>query len=487
MALDELRQVKLDKLNKVRDNGIDPYPSSSLRTHMAAEALEGFTELEKSGEKIIIAGRVMTKREHGGSVFLDVVDNSGKLQAYIKKDNLGEEDFTFFVNTVDVGDFIESEGVVFRTKKGEETLEVSKYRLLAKSLLPLPEKWHGLQDIEERYRKRYLDFVFNKDAKDKIIGRSMVTQHIRQYLIANKFLEVDTPVLQTLYGGANAKPFKTKLAILDLDLYLRIAPELFLKRMLVGGFERVFEIGRVFRNEGFDREHNPEFTMLEFYAAYWDYEKMMEFTEGMLVHIVKEMFGKDRVQYQEKEIEFKTPFKRVTFNDLFNEYANLDYDSSTQEELAEKAKELGIEINKAMTKGNIADEIYKKVARPNILNPTYIIDHPLEISPLSKKIPDDPKHVARFQLVVGGMEVTNGFSELNDPQDQRERFEAQEKNAKEGNEEAHRIDEDYIEAMEYGMPPAAGIGIGIDRLSALLTDSHSIREVIAFPLMKPRS
>jgi lysyl-tRNA synthetase class 2 len=457
----------------------------------------------------------MAKREHGGSTFLDIEDGSasspqdgsgpstgstsslqtssgqGKIQLFFKEDSLGEKDYQFFLDTIDIGDFIEVRGTLFKTKQSEKTLLTTHYSLLTKSLLPLPEKWHGLQDAEEKYRKRYLDLLFNPELKTKFVARTKIIEHIRQFLIANGFMEVETPVLQTIPGGANAKPFKTHLNTLDMGLYLRIAPELYLKRLLVAGFEKVFEIARNFRNEGMDREHNPEFTMLEFYAAYWDYEKLMNFLEEMLEHVVKGNFGKTKIKFQGKDIDFKGPYKRIAFNDLFKKYSGLDYDKSGEGDLRRKAEELGITIEKNMTKGNIGDEIYKKVARPNILVPTFVINHPLEISPLAKKLDPpaggDSEHVARFQLIAGGMEIMNGFSELNDPLDQRERFEAQEKIAKKlGSEEAHRMDEDFIEVLEYGMPPAAGIGIGIDRFVALLTNSHSIREIILFPLMKPR-
>ena len=488
MALDEIRQVKIEKLEKLRKAGQDPYPAVSARTHTIKEALEGFEELADRKTDLVIVGRVLSIREHGGSVFADLMDGTARIQLYFKKDVLGDKDFDFFMETVDIGDFIEAGGFLFKTKRCEQSLEVKNYKILTKSLMPLPEKWHGLQDVEERYRKRYLDIIFNEDLKNKLIARSMITEHLRQYLLASKFMEVETPILQTLPGGANAKPFKTHLDTLGLDLYLRIAPELYLKRLLVAGFERVFELGRVFRNEGMDREHNPEFTMLECYASYWDYEKMMEFVEDMFLHLVSTPgVGGNSFKYQEKEIKFEKSFKRISFNDLFKQYAGVDYDSTDGKEIAEKAKELGIQINRAMTKGNIGDEIYKKVARPNITDPTFVINHPLEISPLAKKLQDDNEHVARFQLIVGGMEVVNSFSELNDPIDQRERFEEQEKNAERGDQEAQRLDEDFIEALEYGMPPAAGVGIGIDRLVALLTDSHSVREIIGFPLMKPRS
>jgi len=397
---------------------------------------------------------------------------------------VGDFDFDLFLKTVDTGDILEASGFLMKTKKEERTLEVEKYRLLSKALLPLPEKWRGLQDVEERYRKRYLDFIFNPEVKKKIETRTAIVREIRQILDENNFLEVETPVLQTLAGGANAEPFETHLDTLNLDLYLRIAPELYLKRLLVGGFERVYEFAKNFRNEGMDRDHNPEFTMLEFYVAYWDYEKMMTFLEKMMEQVATKISS----PHLETPFlsDFKRPYPRVTFNDLFKKYTGIDYDEADEETLVKKAKELEIKIEKTMTKGNVADEIYKKVARPKIVEPTFLIDHPLELSPLAKKIEKDPEHVSRFQLIAGGTEVMNGFSELNDPLDQRERFEEQEKIAKKGNKEAHRFDEDFVEALEYGMPPAAGVGIGIDRLAALLTDSHSVREIIAFPLMKPK-
>ncbi len=486
MPLNEIRQARLEKLNKLQKAGVDPYPAKSWRTHEIKSVLADFDNLAADKRAFVLVGRIMARREHGGSAFFDIQDESGKIQIFLKKDVLGDKNFEFFMETTDVGDFIEINGALFRTKQNEPTLQVEKYRMLAKSLLPLPEKWHGLQDVEERFRKRYLDLIFNPNVKKKIVTRANIIEFIRQYLIKDDFIEVETPVLQTLAGGANARPFITHLNALDIDLFLRIAPELYLKRLLIGCFEKVFEFARNFRNEGMDREHHPEFTMLEFYAAYWDYEKMMTFVEGLLAGVVKKLFGSSKTKIQAGEVDFKGPYPRVTFNDLFQKNSGLNYDETDEATLAKKARELKITIEKTMTKGNIADEIYKKVARPKIIQPTYVINHPLDISPLSKKLDKDPEHVARFQLIVGGMEVTNGFSELNDPIDQKERLFEQERNVKKGNKEAHQFDADYIEAMEYGMPPAAGIGIGIDRLVALLTNSHSIREVILFPLMKPK-
>jgi lysyl-tRNA synthetase, class II len=486
MGFEEIRAGRLEKLKKIKEAGVNPYPAQTSRTHYVAEAIDGFDKLSSKKTKLTLVGRIMAQRGHGGSTFLDIEDGTGRIQLLFKKDAIGDNDYELFKEIIDLGDFIEVSGFLFETKQGEKTLEADDFEFLSKSLRPLPEKWHGLQDVEERYRRRYLDLLFNPELREKFKARTKIIEHTRQFLITNGFMEVETPVLQTIPGGANARPFQTHLNTLDIDLYLRIAPELYLKRLLVGGFEKVFEIARNFRNEGMDREHNPEFTMLEFYAAYWDYEKLMKFLEKMLRHIVSGTCGKTKIKNGDSEIEFKGPFKRISFNDLFKKYSGLEYDEASEEDLKIKAKELGIKIEKSMTKGNLGDEIYKKVARPYIIDPTFVVNHPIEISPLAKKLDDDQKHVARFQLVVGGTELLNGFSELNDPLDQRERFEAQEKAAKRGNEEAQRLDENFIEALEYGMPPAAGVGIGIDRLVTLLTNSHSIREIILFPLMKPR-
>lgn len=486
MPLDEIRKARLAKLNKLVKAGVNPYPARSSRTHGTDEAINKFDELAEKKTEIVLAGRIMARREHGGSAFLDLEDNSGRIQLFFKKDILGDDDYQFFLNTVDIGDFLEVRGTSFKTKKDERTLEVLDYKILAKSLLPLPEKWHGLQDVEERYRKRYLDLIFNPELKGKFEKRSRIVQELRDFMNANDFLEVETPTLQLVAGGANAQPFKTHLSILNLDVYLRIAPELFLKRLLVGGFERVFEFSRNFRNEGMDRDHNPEFSELEFYAAYKDYQWLMDFTEKMFETLVKKLFHGTEVKYKEYKIDFKGPYQRKKFNDLLKEYSGLDYDTASEKDLVKKAQELDIKIEKAMTKGNVADEIYKKVARPHIIQPTFVIDHPVDISPLSKTLEGNPGHVARMQLLVAGHELINAYSELNDPIAQKERFEEQLKAAKKGNQEAHPYDEDYIEALEYGMPPAAGWGLGIDRLVAILTDSHSIREIILFPLMKPK-
>lgn len=431
----KLKKVRLEKLKNLEKAGINPYPAEVFRTHVNQEALDKFSGLSRQKKKITLVGRIRSIREHGGSTFCHVEDGTAQIQVYLKLNKLGPKNYQLFLDNIDIGDSIEVAGILFKTKKGEKTLEVSKWRILAKALLPLPEEWFGLKDVEERFRKRYLDLVLNKEIKEKFKKRSEIITKTRQFLDKNGFSEVETPILQTLAGGAKARPFKTRLNALSVDLYLRIAPELYLKRLLIGGFEKVYELGRVFRNEGMDREHNPEFTMLEFYAAYWDYNKMMDFTEKLLKTLDKKIF--------------KGKFKKV-------------------------------EYSKAVGKKD------EKQAFAQIKSPTFVINHPVEISPLSKKLDKNLKKVARFQLIVNGLEIANGFSELNDPIDQKQRFEAQEKLRKKGDKEAHQFDKDFVEALEYGMPPAAGIGIGIDRLAVLLTGSKTLREVILFPTMKPK-
>ena len=466
MALEEIRKAKLEKLENIKKAGIDPYPAESFRSHRVSEALENFDQLSESGEKIILTGRLMSLREHGSSTFGDLKDESDKIQLFLKKDIVGDKDYDFFVENFDIGDFIEANGVLIKTKVGEQTLEIQSYRMLTKTLLPLPEKWHGLQDVEERFRKRHLDLIFNQEAKEKFKLRFKIIQRIREYFLKAGAIEVETPILQIIPGGALAKPFKTHLNTLDLDLYLRVAPELFLKRLLIGGFEKVFEIGRNFRNEGIDRDHNPEFTMLEAYFAYKDYNWLMEFTEDLFIYLNK---------------DFKKPFKREKFIELLKKETGLDYDNDTEKDFKKFAEKSGIKVEKEMTKANLADEIFKKLIKPKLINPTFVIDHPVDLSPLAKKISD--KNVARFQLIAGGFELTNAFSELNDPIDQKERFEEQKKLK---GDEVHPYDKDFLEALEYGMPPAAGIGICIDRLVMFLTNSANLKEIIFFPIMKPR-
>ncbi|MFC1789620.1 lysine--tRNA ligase [Patescibacteria group bacterium] len=485
-TIDELRKTRLKKLKVLKSAGIYVYPEKTKRTHTTKEVLDGFAGLLRSKKEAIIAGRIRSIRGHGGATFFHIEDETGNIQVFLKKDKLGEKGYQFFLDNFDIGDFAEIRGILFTTKKGEKTLEAASYKMLAKSLLPLPEKWHGLLDIEERSRKRYLDLLFNKDVKNKFILRSKIIEKIRKFMCKEDFLEVETPILQTIYGGAKAKPFKTHLNALNIDLYLRIAPELYLKRLLVGGFEKVYEIGRVFRNEGVDKAHNPDFTMMEFYWAYANYKDLMGFTEKMFEFLMKEIFGKLEIEHKKKKINFKTPWPRVEFSKLLKKYTKIDIFEINTEALRKEAKKMGIKTELGSNKAEIADQIYKKFCRPKIWNPTFIINHPLGAFPLAKASEKNPKILNNLQLVVADWELINAFSELNDPLEQRKRFEEQEKNFKQGFSEAQRMDEDFIKALEYGMPPAAGFGMGIDRLVALLTNSHSLREIILFPTMKER-
>src|SRR3989338_2477867 len=492
MALDDIRQVKLEKLKQLRKAGIDPYPTTTKRSMSVADALEQFDALIESKKEITLAGRLMAQRGHGGLIFFDFVDDGVKIQGCAKEDTLGADGFKFFNELVDIGDIIEVTGTLFKTKKDERTIEATKITILTKAILPLPEKWHGLIDVEERFRKRYLDLLMNEEVRGKFIKRAEIIQAIRHYLMKHEFLEVTTPTLQPLYGGASARPFKTYLNALDQEMFLRIAPELYLKRLLVGGLDRVFEFTTNFRNEGMDRDHNPEFSVLEFYAAYQNLEWLMNFSEELFANLLENVFGNLTIKYQEREISFQRPFKRARFTDLLREHIGLDFDADDEKTFRAKVEELKInlpagrqEIEKDITKTGLADELFKKVIRPKLVKPIFVHDYPEEMLPLAKKL-DNPAYVGAFQFYAGGLELIKAFSELNDPLDQRERFNKQENKRAKGDEEAQRMDDDFIEALEYGMPPAAGWGLGIDRLVALLTDSPSIREVILFPLMRPK-
>ncbi len=486
-SIDQIKKERMEKLGSLQKAGFLAYPASSKRTHTTAEILEDFASLKKSEKEVIAAGRIKSIREHGGSTFFNIEDQTGSLQAYIKNDRVGEKSYRFFLDHFDIGDFAEVRGIVFETKRGEKTIEVADCKMLAKSLLPLPEKWHGLQDVEERYRKRYLDLISNPEVRKIFQQRARIIQTLRAFLGKEEFLEVETPILQDIYGGADAQPFATHINAFDLDMYLRISLELPLKRLLVGGLEKVYEIGRVFRNEGVDRQHNPDFTMLEFYWAYADYKDMMKLTERMFSYLLKEVFGTTKIVYEGKEIDFKTPWPRVEYAELFLKHANLDIEALNREALLEKAKELGASIENTFSKARIQDAIYKKVIRPKLWDPVFVIHHPSEMKPLAKQSKEHPQKAESFQLLAaGGWELVNAYSEQNDPMIQRKTFEEQESLFRKGLGDAQRMDEDFVEALEYGMPPAAGFGMGIDRLVALLTNSHSLREVILFPTMKPK-
>ena len=480
------RRDRLEKLKKI-EKKINPFPTTAMRTHNNKEAALGFDDLAKKEEKVTLVGRIRSIREHGGSTFAHIEDGTGKIQIYIRKNEVGAENYQFFGDSFDVGDFIEATGTLFLTKKEEKTLMVSEYKMLSKALLPLPEKWHGLTDTEIRYRKRYLDLISNPQVKDIFIKRSLIIETIREFFLKRGFIEVDTPILQPIPGGATAKPFVTHHNALDTDLYLRVAPELYLKRLIVGGYEKVFEIARCFRNEGIDYSHNPEFSQVEFYQAYANYEDLMQLTEELIVTLVKKLHKGIKLEYEEHKITFKAPFSRLTFRQALIDYADIDLeDYPTQEGLMKITKTKGLKVDKSFGRGKLADELYKEFVRKKIINPTFIIDHPVELSPLSKKKEENPGYVERFQLVLGGgIELCNAFSELNDPIDQVARFHDQEKLKKAGDEEAQYFDENFVTALEHGMPPTAGEGIGIDRLVQVLTDSHNIREVILFPILKP--
>ncbi|MDO8600400.1 MAG: lysine--tRNA ligase [bacterium] len=498
MALDDIRNERIKKLETLEKSGIDAYPAKIAAHRSIGEIVKKFLALARGKKKVVIVGRIMAKREHGGSTFCDLKDASGKIQLFFKEDVLGDA-YRLFSDTADIGDFLEVEGKAFKTKRGEDTIEVASWRMLAKSLLPLPEKWHGLQDVEERFRKRYLDLLMNDEVRERFIFRSKITTALRGIIEKEGFQEFETPILQPLAGGALARPFKTHHNALDTELFLRIAPELYLKRLLVGGFEKAYELGRIFRNEGIDATHNPEFSELELYAAYWDEDDMMKFVERMMLGLLKAVFKKSEVSYQGQTIKMKAPFVRVTFRNLLKKYALVaDYDHETRDSLALTARRLGLDVGAHEGKGKIADEIYKKICRSKIIEPTFVVEHPLDISPLAKAKDGAKDTARRFQLILGGMELMNGFAELNDPQDQRARFEEQMKMRPPseagrasptvvggGDEEAHPFDENFVEALEYGMPPAAGLGIGIDRLVMLLTDTKNVREVILFPTLRP--
>jgi len=478
MPIANMRKNRLKKLASLKKAGINSYPIKSKRTHVIEQVLASFERLQRAKTKLNLVGRIRSIREHGGSCFLHFEDGTARMQAYFKLDKVGQKKYQLFLDNFDVGDFIEITGNLFKTKRGEKTVEVADFCMLAKSLLPLPEKWHGLRDIEERFRKRYLDLLMNPEVKDKFKMRSQIIEQLRSFLSEKGFLEVETPILQPIPGGALAKPFKTHLNALNMDLYLRVAPELYLKRLLVGGFEKVYEIGRCFRNEGIDAHHNPDFTMLEFYWAYQDKDGLMKFTESMITDLLKRIKKTLQINYQGQKINFKTSWSRITFKNLIKKYCQIDIDKIGEQELKNKLKKLGVKIEKTAPKCKMMDELYKKVCRPKLIQPTFVIGHPVEMSALNKAKEENPREADRFQLVVGGIELVNAYSELNDPIEQAERFKSRLSR--------ERMDKDFVEALEYGLPPAAGWGLGVDRLVILLTDSHSLREAILFPTMRPR-
>ncbi len=484
---DPLFQDRLAKLQRWRKRGIDPFAVTRFdRTHQVAEIQAQFEALQ--GQTVRIAGRLLALRAHGKLTFADLLDGSGKIQLMARINTLGQEAYERF-GDLDVGDLLGVEGTVLKTRTGETTVEVRQFWLLAKALRPIPEKWHGLKDVEVRYRQRYLDLIANPSVREIFVKRTLLLRAIRQFLDERGFLEVETPILQPVYGGALARPFITHHNALDMDLYLRIAPELYLKRLLVGGFERVYEIGRNFRNEGIDARHNPEFTMLEAYQAYADYHDIMRLVEELIAFVAQSVLGTTTITYQGHTIDLTPPWRRLSLMDALKEVTGVDFLAFRNDDERARAigRQLGLSIEPTDHWGRVLDEALKKKVVPTLIQPTFLLDYPVEISPLAKRKPDDPTMTERFQGFIGGLEVANAFSELNDPLDQRERFEMQQRLRERGDVEAHPLDWDFVTALEYGMPPTGGLGIGIDRLMMLFTNSPSIREVILFPLLRPET
>ena len=487
--LDE-RSVRLAKLEALSAKGIDPYPKQAGRSHMCGDVVASFESLESSKERLVLAGRVMTIRVHGGVMFADLRDESGSLQLVFKEDTIGEA-FALFRDHIDPADFVEASGTAFTTKRGEKSLEVAEWRILSKALLPLPEKWHGLADVETRYRERELDLISNPEVRNRFVTRSRLVSALRSYLDANSFLEVETPILQGLAGGAAARPFVTHHNALNVDLFLRIAPELYLKRLIVGGFEKVYEIGRCFRNEGIDPSHNPEFTMLELYWAFGEKERFLAFMEDMLGHMLREAMGGSVIQREDGEIDFSAPWPRITFREAIREATGMDIDQFEDEsDVVEGAEAAGLSVDfsKCVGLGEHLDELYKKTARANLRGPVWVLDYPVAMKPLSGRSPEDPQKSATAQLIVEGAEIINAYYyELNDPLDQRQRFEEQQALSEQGSEEAQPKDEEFLTALEHGLPPTSGMGMGIDRLVAILTGAPSLKEVILYPTLRPRA
>ena len=481
--LNQHRKVRREKLADLQANGKDPFQITKFdQTHHSMEIKDNFEEME--GKTVTIAGRLMSKRVMGKASFCGVQDLQGNIQSYVARDSVGEEPYKDF-KKMDIGDIVGITGEVFKTKMGEISIHASEVTLLSKSLQILPEKYHGLTNTDTRYRQRYVDLIMNAEVKDTFIKRSKIISSIRRYLDGQGFLEVETPMLVANAGGAAARPFETHFNALDEDLKLRISLELYLKRLIVGGMEKVYEIGRVFRNEGLDTRHNPEFTLMELYQAYTDYNGMMDLTENMYRHVAQEVLGTTKIVYNGIEMDLGKPFERITMVDAVKKYAGVDWNEiHTLEEARAAADEHHVEYEPMHKKGDILNLFFEEFVEHHLIQPTFVMDHPIEISPLTKKKPENPEYVERFEMFMNGWEMCNAYSELNDPIDQRERFKAQEEMLAQGNEEANTTDEDFLNALEIGMPPTGGIGYGIDRLCMLLTDSQAIRDVLLFPTMK---
>ena len=482
--INHLRKVRREKLVELQANGQNPFEITKYDvTHHSMEVKEHFEELE--GKHVVLAGRMMSKRIMGKASFCNIQDLQGNIQSYVARDSIGEEEYKAF-KKMDIGDIVGLEGEVFKTKTGEISIHASAVKLLSKSLQVLPEKFHGLTDTDMRYRQRYVDLIMNPEVKDTFIKRSKIISSIRKYLDGQGFMEVETPMLVANAGGAAARPFETHFNALNEDFKLRISLELYLKRLIVGGLERVYEIGRVFRNEGLDTRHNPEFTLMELYQAYTDYNGMMDLTENMYRHVAQEVLGTTKIVYKGVEMDLGKPFERITMVDAVKKYAGVDWNEvHTLEEARAVADEHHVEYEERHKKGDILSLFFEEFAEEHLIQPTFVMDHPIEISPLTKKKPENPEYVERFEFFMNGWEMANAYSELNDPIDQRERFKAQEELLAQGDEEANTTDEDFLNALEIGMPPTGGIGFGIDRMCMLLTGAEAIRDVLLFPTMKP--
>ncbi len=483
--LSEILKVRRAKLKDLQDKDNDPFKIVKYDvTDSTQNILDNFEALE--GRNTSIAGRLMSKRGMGKAGFCDLQDREGRIQLYVRKDEIGDESYELF-KKYDIGDIVGVKGEIFKTHMGQISIKVKEITLLSKSLQPLPEKWHGLKDTDLRYRQRYVDLIVNPEVKNTFILRSKIIKSIRKFLDDRGFLEVDTPLLNTIPGGAAARPFITHHNTLDIDMYLRIAPELYLKRLIVGGMEKVYEMGRMFRNEGMSIKHNPEFTMMEVYEAYTDYKGMMELTENLISTVAMETLGTTKIMYQGQEIDLTPPWNRLSMIEAVKKYSGVDFDSiNSDEEAKAAAEEKKVHVKPGMTRGEILNLMFEEFAESNLVQPTFIYDYPVEVSPLTKRKPDRPELTERFEFFITGREMGNAYSELNDPVDQKERFVNQVKKRDSGDEEANMMDEDYVTALEYGMPPTGGLGIGVDRLIILLTDSASIRDILLFPTMKPR-
>jgi len=483
--LNEQMQVRLDKMHKIEEKGLKPFGYRYEFTHRSGDVKENFDDLSEAETEVKLAGRVMAIRGHGKTCFMDMQDKDGRIQVYVRKDVLGEENYAL-IKMMDIGDTVGVTGTVFRTHMGEVSIKAVALEMLSKSLRPLPEKWHGLKDVETRYRQRYVDLIVNPDVRDTFVKRSQIIRSVRDVLDSHGFLEVETPILNTIAGGAAARPFISYHNALDMQVYMRIAPELYLKRLIVGGMDRVYELGRVFRNEGIDNRHNPEFTSVEIYQAFADYRDMMDLTEEVVVKTAEKVLGTTKINYEGTEIELASPWKRISMIDAVKEYAGKDFTNVTDlEEARAIAKELNVEVEATWGIGKIINACFEEYVEDKLIQPTFITGHPKEISPLAKSNPENPEITDRFEAFIYGREICNGFTELNDTIDQRERFLKQVEERANGDEEANMMDEDFVTALEYGLPPTGGLGIGIDRLVMFLTNSSTIRDVLFFPTMKP--